>query len=190
MTTLQPHISCPEVYHCDSMTYFSEQWSSISFRLMKLAILYFMPLTVITVCYYYICSHVVRHSNEIRKYSSEAIATISAGSSIKSTTSSMNGSTSCSLSYSLATTARVQRSKRQTIKMTLIIVFAFVFCWTPYTILDLISIFNSNMHASINPYVRDFVLLIALSNSCINPIIYGSHVNLLKSAYRRYRSRY
>lgn len=73
--------------------------------------------------------------------------------------------------------------------MTLVIVFAFVFCWTPYTLLDLINIINADYYLSIDAYVKDFVLLIAFGNSCINPLIYGSHINVFKSAYRRYRKR-
>lgn len=67
VTQLEAVDTCPEVYRCESITYFSSRWSSISYRLMKLAVLYFLPLSVITFCYYYICSHVVRHSKEFRR---------------------------------------------------------------------------------------------------------------------------
>jgi len=194
VTQLDGIAGCPQVVKCESRKYFAEQWSSISYNLMKLAIMYFLPLTVIIFCYFYICSHVIRHSNELRRYSIDAISTISAtttinGSSVRSTSSSLVSQFSTSLTYSQAAATRVQRSKRQTIKMTLIIVFAFVFCWTPYAVVELIAIVLPSIHDQMDPYVKDFVLLVALANSCVNPIIYGSHVNLLKSAYRRYRRR-
>jgi len=85
------------------------------------------------------------------------------------------------------TRARVQRTTRQTIRMTFVIVSAFVCCWTPFAILELVDIINAPFYLSISAYVKDFVYVVALGNSCINPLIYGTHINVLKTAWRRYR---
>lgn len=194
VTQLDHVDSCPAIYRCESITYFDSRWSSVSYRLMKLCVLYFMPLSVIVYCYYYICSHVVRHQNELRRYSVDGISTISTTvSSVRSSDqhsarSSTHSTATQSLTNNQRQLGRIQRTTRQTIKMTLIIILAFVVCWSPYTILDLINIFAPAYHVTIDPYVKDLVLLIAFGNSVINPLIYGSHINVFKTAYRRYRS--
>ncbi|KAI1286074.1 Gonadotropin-releasing hormone receptor [Halotydeus destructor] len=179
--------NCPTVYRCETITYFSSRTSSVLYRIMKLGVIYFLPLGVIVYCYFYICSHVIKHSNELRRYSYDGISTISTGSSVRSDHSSLRSAFSSSLSSGEKARARIQRTTRQTIRMTIIIVTAFVLCWTPYTIVDLVSILAPNVHATISPVIKDAVLLIAYGNSVINPLIYGSHINVFRTAYRRYR---
>ncbi|VDK84384.1 unnamed protein product [Litomosoides sigmodontis] len=63
------------------------------------------------------------------------------------------------------------RAKSRTLKMTFVVVFAFLLCWTPYTIASLV-------HFTIKPspipaVIRKLLYTFAVFNSAISPYLYG-----------------
>uniref|UniRef100_T1J5K4 G-protein coupled receptors family 1 profile domain-containing protein n=1 Tax=Strigamia maritima TaxID=126957 RepID=T1J5K4_STRMM len=66
----------------------------------------------------------------------------------------------------------IPKAKIKTVKMTFVIVFVFVLCWSPYFIYDLLQVYG---HLPITPTqnaIATFMQSLAPLNSAANPIIY------------------
>lgn len=60
--------------------------------------------------------------------------------------------------------------------MTIIIVFTFFFCWTPYVVIDLWYLFDPTSAEALDPRIQTSLFMFAVSNSCVNPLVYGSYI--------------
>ncbi|CAL8146292.1 unnamed protein product [Orchesella dallaii] len=65
------------------------------------------------------------------------------------------------------------RAKMRTLKMSLIIVAAFFFCWTPYNVMSLWHWIDKESALAVDQRVQKGFFIFACTNSCVNPIIYG-----------------
>uniref|UniRef100_A0A915HFA1 G-protein coupled receptors family 1 profile domain-containing protein n=1 Tax=Romanomermis culicivorax TaxID=13658 RepID=A0A915HFA1_ROMCU len=79
-----------------------------------------------------------------------------------------------------------RRNKRRVIKMLLIVVAVFTFCWLPYEIYLVLN----EVRPNVNDYYYINVIFfcchwLAMSNSCLNPIIYGVYNEKFQREYRR-----
>ncbi|XP_052129127.1 alpha-2A adrenergic receptor-like [Frankliniella occidentalis] len=66
----------------------------------------------------------------------------------------------------------IPRAKIKTVKMTLVIVFVFVLCWSPYFVLNLLQVYDGIPRTQTNIAVASFVQSLAPLNSAANPLIY------------------
>ncbi|KAK0167142.1 hypothetical protein PV327_004578 [Microctonus hyperodae] len=66
----------------------------------------------------------------------------------------------------------IPRAKIKTVKMTFVIVFVFVLCWSPYIIFDLLQVYGHVPKTQTNIAVATFIQSLAPLNSAANPIIY------------------
>ncbi|KAL3200943.1 hypothetical protein MRX96_012879 [Rhipicephalus microplus] len=64
------------------------------------------------------------------------------------------------------------KAKVKTAKMTVIIVLAFVFCWSPYFIYDLLQVYGTTPKTQAAIAVATFIQSLAPLNSVANPLIY------------------
>uniref|UniRef100_A0A8R1DUH6 G_PROTEIN_RECEP_F1_2 domain-containing protein n=2 Tax=Caenorhabditis japonica TaxID=281687 RepID=A0A8R1DUH6_CAEJA len=65
----------------------------------------------------------------------------------------------------------LERARSRTLRMTFVIVLAFIFCWTPYSILMFLHFLR---HTDWIPKdVRKFIYAFAVLNSAISPYLYG-----------------
>lgn len=70
----------------------------------------------------------------------------------------------------------IPKAKVKTIKMTFVIVFVFILCWSPYIIFDLLQVYGlmplgqntSNAHQAVATFIQSLAPL----NSAANPVIY------------------
>ncbi|CDW56047.1 7tm 1 domain containing protein [Trichuris trichiura] len=81
---------------------------------------------------------------------------------------------------------KFERSKRTVIKMLVMIVVAFTFCWLPYEIYLVLN----EVWPQVNEYYYINVIFfcahwLAMSNSCLNPIIYGLYNKKFQREYLR-----
>lgn len=67
----------------------------------------------------------------------------------------------------------LNRAKSKTLRMTIIIVAVFIMCWTPYYILCLWFLFDSQSALKLDFGVQKGLFIFAASNSCMNPLVYG-----------------
>ncbi|KAH7942656.1 hypothetical protein HPB51_028663 [Rhipicephalus microplus] len=65
----------------------------------------------------------------------------------------------------------IPKAKVKTVKMTLIIALAFVFCWSPYFIYDLLQVYGVTPKTQAAIAVATFIQSLAPLNSVANPLI-------------------
>ncbi|XP_058801461.1 cardioacceleratory peptide receptor-like [Phymastichus coffea] len=66
----------------------------------------------------------------------------------------------------------ILRAKIKTVKMTFVIVFVFILCWSPYIVFDLLQVYGQVPKSQTNIAVATFIQSLAPLNSAANPIIY------------------
>ncbi|PNF30488.1 Cardioacceleratory peptide receptor [Cryptotermes secundus] len=66
----------------------------------------------------------------------------------------------------------IPKAKIKTIKMTFVIVFVFILCWSPYIVFDLLQVFEYFSKTQTNIAVATFIQSLAPLNSAANPLIY------------------
>ncbi|KYO24908.1 oxytocin receptor [Alligator mississippiensis] len=64
----------------------------------------------------------------------------------------------------------ISKAKIRTVKMTFIIVLAFIVCWTPFFFVQMWSVWDKNAPQEASPFI--IAMLLASLNSCCNPWIY------------------
>lgn len=66
----------------------------------------------------------------------------------------------------------IPKAKVKTIKMTFVIVFVFILCWSPYILFDLLQVYQLIPSNQTTQAVATFIQSLAPLNSAANPIIY------------------
>lgn len=66
----------------------------------------------------------------------------------------------------------LQRAKYKSLRMSVLIILAFIGCWTPYNIMMIIFIFT-NVDPETAHKLQSVIFFFGMSNSLINPLIYG-----------------
>ncbi|KAL1131500.1 hypothetical protein AAG570_011117 [Ranatra chinensis] len=66
----------------------------------------------------------------------------------------------------------IPRAKIKTIKMTFVIVFVFILCWSPYIVFDILQVFGYIPRTQRNIAIATFIQSLAPLNSAANPVIY------------------
>jgi hypothetical protein len=66
--------------------------------------------------------------------------------------------------------------RRSILRQTFVIVLAFLICWTPYVVSAFLFQVDYKPFKSVNIQMQDFFHLFAVSNSAVNPFIYGKFV--------------
>ncbi|GLH05345.1 Cardioacceleratory peptide receptor [Gryllus bimaculatus] len=71
--------------------------------------------------------------------------------------------------------SNIERARARTLRMTITIVAAFIWCWTPYVVMTLWYMFDRESAKQVDSRVQDALFIMAVSNSCMNPLVYGSY---------------
>ncbi|GBP09326.1 Cardioacceleratory peptide receptor [Eumeta japonica] len=66
----------------------------------------------------------------------------------------------------------IPKAKIKTVKMTFVIVFVFVLCWSPYMVFDLLQVYDFVPATQSNVAVASLIQSLAPLNSAANPVIY------------------
>ncbi|XP_038210351.1 cardioacceleratory peptide receptor-like [Zerene cesonia] len=65
----------------------------------------------------------------------------------------------------------IPRAKIKSVKMTFVIVFVFILCWSPYILFDLLQVYNHIPPTQSNLAIATFIQSLAPLNSAANPLI-------------------
>ncbi|GFT87877.1 gonadotropin-releasing hormone II receptor [Nephila pilipes] len=76
--------------------------------------------------------------------------------------------------------ASMEKARARTLQMTVIFVMTYFVCWTPYVVMALWYLFNPGSAEKVDARIQSSLFMLALSNTCFNPMIYGSYVLDLK----------
>nr|XP_022322879.1 cardioacceleratory peptide receptor-like [Crassostrea virginica] len=120
-----------------------------------------IPTLIIMGCYFTIAYIIwkVSHSSEGRQESNVLNPPQHSSLSNNSQTDSDFGST-------------ITKAKMKTIKMTFVIAIAFVVCWSPYMIVNILSVYDYKM--TTNKFFGIFIGSLLPLNSVVNPLIYAA----------------
>ncbi|NXC42700.1 MTR protein, partial [Penelope pileata] len=85
----------------------------------------------------------------------------------------------------VSSTRLISKAKIRTVKMTFIIVLAFIVCWTPFFFVQMWAVWDTNAPQEASPFI--IAMLLASLNSCCNPWIYMLYTgHLFRDLMRRF----
>ncbi|OQR67346.1 gonadotropin-releasing hormone II receptor-like [Tropilaelaps mercedesae] len=77
----------------------------------------------------------------------------------------------------------ITRTRNRTLRLTVVIVLTFFWCWTPYVTMVVWYQIDTEGATNLNEYLQNALFMFAVSNSCVNPLLYGSYA---KSNWTRF----
>ncbi|XP_076336727.1 adipokinetic hormone/corazonin-related peptide receptor variant I-like [Tachypleus tridentatus] len=78
----------------------------------------------------------------------------------------------------------IERARARTLRMTITIVLAFFWCWTPYVVIVLWYQIDLESAKELATEIQSALFMFAVSNSCVNPLVYGSYAFNFKDVFR------
>ncbi|XP_063147689.1 oxytocin receptor [Candoia aspera] len=140
----------------DCWATFIQPWGPKAYVTWMTLTVYIIPVIVLSVCYGLI---------SFKIWQNVKLKTIHETSMSLTSSNSHGGTLSRVSSIKL-----ISKAKIRTVKMTFIIVLAFIMCWTPFFIVQMWLVWDENAPKEALPFI--ITTLLASLNSCCNPWIY------------------
>ncbi|KAK8386121.1 hypothetical protein O3P69_010686 [Scylla paramamosain] len=155
---VQPHPNYPDFYQCVTFGFFeNNNGGEMMYTVFCISFLYFIPLSIIIIAYTRIIIEISKKSRDTQHDHTQG------------------GRYHGRLQLRRSNMSNIERARTRTLRMTFIIVMAFVWCWTPYALGTLWNFIDPKTFYDMNKHVQDILFIIAVSNSVVNPIIYGRY---------------
>ncbi|KAM3961681.1 neuropeptide receptor A28 [Aphomia sociella] len=149
------HPRVPDFQQCVSFEAFTTQQQEFAYNLFCLCAMYFLPLMIITVCYACIFYEISKNSKEnSEKYHQTDHSRVLLRRSDQ---------------------RPLARARRRTLRMTVTIVTVFACCWLPYATMTIWYMVDRHSAQHVAARVQDLFFIMAVSNSCMDPLVYGSY---------------
>ncbi|XP_072938367.1 adipokinetic hormone/corazonin-related peptide receptor variant I-like [Epargyreus clarus] len=161
------HPTVPEFQQCVSFEAFANHHQEMAYNVSCLVAMYFLPLIIITVCYACIFFEISKNSKQDSGKPQE--------------------SHSGRIHLRRSDQRPLARARRRTLRMTVTIVTVFACCWMPYVTMTLWYMFDRQSAVHVSARVQDLFFIMAVSNSCMDPLVYGSYTLDLKMMNRALR---
>ncbi|XP_042885357.1 vasopressin V1b receptor-like [Penaeus japonicus] len=142
---------------CVTFGFFQTQVEERTYNVFCLAAMYFMPLLIIIVVYLRILWEISQKSKDSKDEPCSG------------------GRRDGRLRLRRSDMTNIERARARTLRMTLIIVLAFVWCWTPYVVIVMWYMFDRQSAMQVDKRLQDALFIMAVSNSCVNPLVYGTY---------------
>ncbi|KAK1332323.1 hypothetical protein QTO34_006996 [Cnephaeus nilssonii] len=139
---------------------FIQPWGPKAYVTWITLAVYIVPVIVLTACYSLICFKIWQ--NFRNKTAAEGAA--------KGLECAKAGSREGAALARVSSVKLISRAKIRTVKMTFIIVLAFIVCWTPFFFVQMWSVWDANAPKEASAFI--IAMLLASLNSCCNPWIY------------------
>ncbi|KAL0870462.1 hypothetical protein ABMA27_005457 [Loxostege sticticalis] len=163
------HPKVPEFQQCVSFEAFANQRQELAYNVFCLCAMYFLPLMIITVCYVCIFYEISKNSKE----NSEKTQTA--------------GSDYSRVMLRRSDQRPLARARRRTLRMTVTIVTVFACCWLPYATMTLWYMLDRQSAEHVSARVQDLFFIMAVSNSCMDPLVYGTYALDLRTLTKTMR---
>ncbi|XP_051916132.1 arginine vasopressin receptor 1Aa [Hippocampus zosterae] len=138
----------------DCWAHFIEPWGARAYITWITVGIFLVPVVILVVCYGFICHSIWRNI----KYKKRKSAGHKDGLIGKNSVSSIT---------------TISRAKLRTVKMTFVIVLAYVVCWAPFFIVQMWSVWDDKLQFTDSENMAvTLTALLASLNSCCNPWIY------------------
>ncbi|XP_033876867.3 oxytocin receptor-like [Acipenser ruthenus] len=139
----------PGVFDCWAQ--FIEPWGLKAYVTWITLVIFIFPILTVIVCQVRICRAIqINLYTKTHQHKENAAKT-----PLPSRASSITG---------------VSKARIKTVKMTVVIVMAYIFCWAPFFIVQLWSVWDENAPTETATFT--ILMLLANLNSCTNPCIY------------------
>ncbi|KFB45297.1 hypothetical protein ZHAS_00013242 [Anopheles sinensis] len=161
---VQQHPQVPNFTQCVTFGFFPTPGLETAYNLFCVIAMYFLPLMIISGAYTVILCEISNRSRE------------------KETSDS---NTTGTLRLRCNDLTHIERARQRTLRLTITIVVVFVWCWTPYVVMTLWYMFDRESASKVDVAVQDGLFLMAVSNSCMNPLVYGSYAMKCRLPCRR-----
>ncbi|CAG2102264.1 unnamed protein product [Medioppia subpectinata] len=196
---VESHPDYPSFEQCVTFNFFKTAWKETFYNIFCVMALYVIPLLIIICCYTRILWEIYRRSKDSSEDKKRDI------SNNKPKPAEYCGSKSGQLQSNKyqnsyisrnrmhlrrSDATQIERARTRTLRMTLIIVLAFVWCWTPYVFIVLLYQIDSEAAKKLDKGIRDTLFMFAVSNSCVNPLVYGSYSLNFRRIWKRYFANY
>ncbi|ELK02451.1 Vasopressin V1a receptor [Pteropus alecto] len=147
----------------DCWATFIQPWGSRAYVTWMTGGIFVAPVVILGTCYGFICYHIWRNIRG-KTASRQGKGDERAGGTFR------NG---LLLAPCVSSVKTISRAKIRTVKMTFVIVTAYIVCWAPFFIIQMWSVWDEEFAwvESENPAITITALLASL-NSCCNPWIY------------------
>ncbi|XP_053679577.1 adipokinetic hormone/corazonin-related peptide receptor variant I-like [Anopheles nili] len=161
---VQQHPQVPGFTQCVTFGFFATPGLETAYNLFCVIAMYFLPLMIISGAYTVILCEISNRSRE------------------KETSDS---NTTGTMRLRCNDLTHIERARQRTLRLTITIVVVFVWCWTPYVVMTLWYMFDRESASKVDVAVQDGLFLMAVSNSCMNPLVYGSYAMKCRLPCRR-----
>nr|WNE31494.1 GnRHR1-A subtype [Haliotis discus hannai] len=163
---VEKHPVYPWFTQCVTFNFFPTPIHELAYNLFHVIAVYGMPLLIITVSYSLILCEISKKSrqskNELQDTSSRA-----------------------KIGLRRSAMGNIERARIRTLKMTLVIVGVFAMCWTPYFVISAWWWFDKESARKVDHTIHKGFFLFAVSNSCMDPIVYGMFTINFKREFKR-----
>ncbi|KAL1431238.1 hypothetical protein MTO96_014615 [Rhipicephalus appendiculatus] len=157
------HPEFPGFWQCVTFSSFPSPLHETLYNLFCLLVLYGIPLGAIILSYGRILCEMHRQAKDSRAQE-PGVADAAPCARLRLRCSDMR---------------RMQRAQYRTLRLTVVIVLAFFFCWTPYVVMVLWYQLDAESAKHVDDYLQSSLFMFAVSNSCVNPLVYGSYTGRL-----------
>ncbi|XP_055950492.1 cardioacceleratory peptide receptor-like isoform X2 [Argiope bruennichi] len=149
-----------------------DPWQWQLYITLVAASLFFLPALIIAACYTVIV-YTIWTKSRLMSYPKLSKSSI-ADSKKSCVNKNRSGSSSDNEVDRKRASSRgiIPRAKIKTVKMTLVIVFVFILCWSPYFVYDLLQVYGQIPESQTSYAVSTFIQSLAPLNSAANPMIY------------------
>ncbi|XP_064474900.1 adipokinetic hormone/corazonin-related peptide receptor variant I-like isoform X2 [Ornithodoros turicata] len=162
------HPAFPGFTQCVTFDSFPTPVHERLYNLFCLLVLYGLPLSIIIVCYTRIFWEIHRQSRDPHNEYCQQHQSVRGRMCLRR-----------------SDTRQIQRARNRTLRLTIIIVLAFFWCWTPYVTMVLWYQFDPDGAEHVNSYLQSSLFMFAVSNSCVNPLVYGSYTSKFRNCWAR-----
>ncbi|XP_017291323.1 vasopressin V2 receptor isoform X1 [Kryptolebias marmoratus] len=138
----------PGVYDCWAQ--FIKPWGLRAYVTWTTLVIFVVPVLTVIVCQVRICSAVHASFHMKAQHAGEAVCK--------------------PLSSRASSVAGLSKARVKTVKMTVVIVVAYIICWAPFFTVQLWSVWDED--APTQSATFTILMLLASLNSCVNPCIY------------------
>lgn len=73
--------------------------------------------------------------------------------------------------------SKIDETRRKVLKVTILMLVTYILCWTPYIVMTLWWQLYPSSAITVPKVTQNILFLFAVSNSCINPYLYGGFLN-------------
>ncbi|KAI4493659.1 hypothetical protein M0804_001835 [Polistes exclamans] len=142
---------------CVTHGFYTEPWQEKLYIMFSIFFMFLLPLAILITTY---VSTIITLSRSEEAFQSELI-----NNNLHRTNSDINRR------------KLINRAKSKSLRISIVIVAAFIIWWTPYYTMMIIFIFlNPNKNASdrVTNDLLNFIFFFGMTNSLVNPLIYGA----------------